>query len=187
MLGFKFAKSYGWLARCWRSQTTGSATGTCNATVNSVNGNAKIFRRYADRQTLGQHQTDGRLSKLTGINSHRGHETRSFWRDQTRQFLVSTKSGEVQCLVHSNLLELVTCSKRLSRHRSGLDCRRFGASVSIPMALIPQPTWLEVDRPLMPRMRAIPRWATSISPSLEMRMTEQPDTSRILFSCFFPQ
>ena len=95
MLGFKFAKSCGWIARYWRSQTTGSATGTCNPTVDSVNGNAKIFRRYADRQTLGQHHTDGRLSKLTGINSHRGHETRSFWRDQTRQFLVSTKSGEV--------------------------------------------------------------------------------------------
>ena len=80
MLGFKFAKSCGWIARYWRSQTTGSATGTCNPTVNSVNGNAKIFRRYADRQTLGQHHTDGRLSKLTGINSHRGHETRSFWK-----------------------------------------------------------------------------------------------------------
>jgi|GEM_PF-6222793 len=35
---------------------------------------------YANRQTLGQHHTDGRLSKLTGINSDRGHETRSFWK-----------------------------------------------------------------------------------------------------------
>ena len=96
MLGFKFAKSCGWIARYWRSQTTGSATGTCNPTVNSVNGNAKIFRRYADRQTLGQHHTDGRLSKLTGINSLRGHETRSFWQAQSCRLGVSVIRVEVQ-------------------------------------------------------------------------------------------
>ena len=95
MLGFKFAKSCGWIARYWRSQTTGSATGTCNPTVNSVNGNAKIFRRYADRQTLGQHHTDGRLSKLTGINSHRGHQTRSFWQAQSCRLGVSVIRVEV--------------------------------------------------------------------------------------------
>ena len=30
---------------------------------------------------IGQHQTDGRLSKLSGINLHHGRETRSFWKD----------------------------------------------------------------------------------------------------------
>ena len=39
MLGFKFANSCGWISRYWRSQTAGSATSTCNTTVNGVNGN----------------------------------------------------------------------------------------------------------------------------------------------------
>jgi len=43
VLGFKFAKSRGWIDRCWRNQTTGSATGNCNPTVNGVNGDGKIF------------------------------------------------------------------------------------------------------------------------------------------------
>ena len=62
-----------------------------------VVGPAEVLRRYADRQTLGQHQTDGRLSKLTGINSHRGHETRSFWQVQSCLLGVSVIRVEVQC------------------------------------------------------------------------------------------
>ena len=64
MLGFKFAKSCVWIARCWRSQTTGSVTGTCNPTVNGVNGNAKIFRRLARGQTFKKNKIDGGLTKL---------------------------------------------------------------------------------------------------------------------------
>ena len=64
MLGFKFAKSYGWIARCWRSQTTGSATSTYNPTVNDVNRNAKIFRRRARRQAFKKNKIDGGMTKL---------------------------------------------------------------------------------------------------------------------------
>ena len=74
MLGFKFAKSCGWIARCWRSQSAGSATGTCNPTVNGVNGNAKIFRRLAGRQTFDKNKIDGGLEKLGGVLTHSDQE-----------------------------------------------------------------------------------------------------------------
>ena len=70
ILSFKFAKSRGWIARCWRSQTTGSAMGTCNPTVNGVNGNAKIFRRLARGQTFNKNKIDGGLMKLEGVSTH---------------------------------------------------------------------------------------------------------------------
>ena len=70
MLGFKFTKSCGWIDRCWRSQTTGSATSTRNPTVNGVNGNAKIFRRLARGQTFNKNKIDGGLMKLEGVSTH---------------------------------------------------------------------------------------------------------------------
>ena len=42
---------------------------------------------------------DGGLTKVGCLLTHSDHETRSFWRDQTRRFLVTTKSGAVQVLI----------------------------------------------------------------------------------------
>ena len=56
---------------------------------------SQVVRRYADRQTLRQDQTDGGLAKLTGIRSHRGHETRSFWQVQPCHVGVSMIRVEV--------------------------------------------------------------------------------------------
>ena len=67
--------------------------------MNGVNGNAKIFRRLARGQTFNKNKIDGGLTKLGCVLTQSDHETRSFWRDQTRPFLVSTKSGEVRGVV----------------------------------------------------------------------------------------
>jgi len=81
--------------------------------VQRVVGHAEVLRRYADRQTLGQHQTDGRLSKLTGINSHRGHETRSFWQAQSCRLGVSVIRVEVQVNSYlKNVLDEIFGTKR---------------------------------------------------------------------------
>ena len=81
MLGFKFAKSRGWIDRCWRSQTTGSATSTRNPTVNGVNGNAKIFRGLAGGPPFNDDKIDRRVTRLGCTWTHCDHDhpaTRSF-------------------------------------------------------------------------------------------------------------
>ena len=59
---------------CWasssRSQPARSATGTCNPTVNGVNGDAKIFRRLAGGQAFNKNKIDGGLTKLEGVLTH---------------------------------------------------------------------------------------------------------------------
>ena len=68
---------YGWRRACAAPVTARPLVE--DPTMQRVARDAQALRHYAARQTLGQHQTDGRLSKFTGTNSHRGHEARSFW------------------------------------------------------------------------------------------------------------
>jgi hypothetical protein len=67
-----------------------------------VVGHAKNLCRLADRQTLGRHQTDSRLLKLTGINSDRGQKTSSFWQLQSCRlgvFVIRVVENFINCSV----------------------------------------------------------------------------------------
>jgi hypothetical protein len=63
---------------------------------------AEVVGGLADAQPFRQHQVDGGLPELTCVRSHRGHETRSFWRGQSRRLEVSTIRVEVHGLLERN-------------------------------------------------------------------------------------
>ncbi len=74
--------------------------------------NSEALRCLARGQPFNKNKIDRGLAKLWCVLTHPDNETLSFWRDQTRRELVSTKSGEVQMAGRAFAAHVACCLAR---------------------------------------------------------------------------